>query len=115
MLISLDNLQIGARFLQKLPSFLRHPLRLDEARAILRGRLERREADFLALVHGTIYANPASPYRRLLAMAGGEYGDLERLVQTDGLARSEDMNSEGGFAPRPNLPPETGGAGEAGA
>ena len=85
MLISLDNLQIGARFLQKLPSFLRHPLRLDEARAILRGRLERREADFLALVHGTIYANPASPYRQLLAMAGCEYGDLERLVQTDGL------------------------------
>jgi hypothetical protein len=32
-----------------------------------------------------VYANPASPYRELLRLAGCEYGDLERLIARDGL------------------------------
>lgn len=75
----------AARFLRKLPGFLRSPLSFDEAHAILRRRLERRHADFLELVRGAIYAVEQNPYRQLLRLAGCEYGDLERLVQGEGL------------------------------
>jgi len=85
MRLSLGDVLIGARFLRKLPSFLRDPLTIDEARVILRARLERRETAFLALVRRGIYENRASPYRPLLAHAGCEYGDLERSVTRDGV------------------------------
>lgn len=80
-----DDLVAGAGFLWRLPAFLRHPVSLDEARAILHRRLERRAADFLGLAQRAIYGNPQSPYRQLLALAGCEYGDLERMVGQDGL------------------------------
>lgn len=76
---------MGARFLCKLPTFLRRPLSREEANAIQRRRLERLEVDFLVLVKQTIYENPASPYRQLLNLVGCEYGDLERLVSQGGV------------------------------
>ena len=81
---SLTDLQSGLRFLSGLPSYLRRPLGLGEARGALRGRFERRTADFLGLI-GSIYRQPASPYRQLLALAGCEQGDLERLVADEGV------------------------------
>ena len=63
----------GARFLGRLPPFLRRPVGLDEARAVLRRRLERREADFLGFVDAAVYRQPASPYRELLRWAGTGY------------------------------------------
>lgn len=73
-----------ARLVARLPGFLRHRLSVEEARAIMARRLANREADFLWLVRQGVYARPASPYRRLLELAGCEYGDLERLVREDG-------------------------------
>jgi hypothetical protein len=81
----LDDLRIGAGFLARLPGYFRRPVGPTEARATLRRRMERREADFLAIVKRGVYDNPASPYRQLLALAGCEYGDLERLIGADGL------------------------------
>jgi hypothetical protein len=68
-----------------LPGYLRNPLRPDEARALLGAWAERREADFLGLIQAVIYANPDNPYRRLLALAGCEAGDFERLVRQEGI------------------------------
>jgi hypothetical protein len=65
-LISIEDRIIGARSLWRLPSCLRHPVGPEGAGPILRQRLERREADFLAL-------------------AGCEYGDLERIVGQEGV------------------------------
>jgi hypothetical protein len=76
---------LGARFLAKLPAFLRSPIGVAEAEAILRRRHAERETDFLALARRAVYGHPASPYRRLLKRAGCEYGDLERLVRDEGL------------------------------
>ena len=76
---------LGAHLLRELPAFLRRPLDLAEARAIVRQRLAHRGTDFLTLVRREIYGNPRSPYRPLLAHAACEYRDLEHLVQTDGL------------------------------
>ena len=83
--ISIEDVSTGARFLWRLPGFLRHPVSLKEAQSTLRRRLEHREADFLALARGAIYGQDTSPYRVLLRLAGCEYGDLERLVGHDGV------------------------------
>jgi hypothetical protein len=82
-----EDLALGARFLWRLRSFLRHPVSTQQARSILRRRLEWREADFLTLVRQAVYsrAGRSSPYRKLLELAGCEYGDLEQLVRHDGL------------------------------
>ena len=76
---------VGARFLSRLPRFLRSPIRPAEAEAILRRRLANRPTDFLSIVRRAVYGHPESPYRALLRHAGCEYGDLERLVRTHGL------------------------------
>lgn len=76
---------MGARLVGGLRAYLRSPLTFSEARAILRRRLENREADFLSLAERAIFANPRSPYRALLRLAGCEYGDLERLVRREGV------------------------------
>lgn len=81
----LDDLLLGFRLIHGLPAYLRQPLQPDEARAILRRRFERREADFLHLARQAIFANRTSPYRSLLRQVGCELGDLERLVGHDGV------------------------------
>lgn len=83
--ISLENVIVGTRFLSRLPSFLRRPTSSQEARAILHRRFEQREENFLAIVKRTVYGHAASPYRQLLKLAGCEYGDLERLVNQEGV------------------------------
>jgi hypothetical protein len=83
-MLDVADLRAGVRLLRRLPAFLRNPITAEEARATLHDRLERREADFLALIRRLIYGHAASPYRALLRMAGCDYGDLERLVRADG-------------------------------
>jgi hypothetical protein len=83
--VSREDLASGLRLLWSLPPFLRQPIKPDEARAVLRLRLARREADFLELVHRTVFQNESSSYRELLKWAGCEWGDLERLVRQDGV------------------------------
>jgi hypothetical protein len=83
--LALADLRVAARFLRRLPSHLRQPIDHAAAAAVLRRRLEQREADFLRLVEHAVYGDAASPYRALLAHAGCEPGDLARLVRTEGL------------------------------
>lgn len=80
-----NDMVMGMRLLVRLPGYLRHPLTIAEAQAILRERLERREDDFLDLARRAIFANQESPYCSLLSHAGCDYGDLERQVRQDGL------------------------------
>jgi hypothetical protein len=79
------DLVSAGRFLVNLPKVLRHPITSKEAHATLRDQLQSREANFLTHARDAIYQNHASPYRRLLKVAGCEYGDLERLVRKEGL------------------------------
>jgi len=77
---------VGARFVASLPRYLRYRIDVEQARAILEGRRRRREADFLGFARAAIYGGDAqNPYRRLLEIAGCEYGDLEALVAREGL------------------------------
>lgn len=82
---SFGEVVTGTRFLVRLPTFLRRQITVDEARRIVRQRLERRETAFLELARRAIFAHPDSPYHRLLRLAGCEYGDLVRLVTETGL------------------------------
>ena len=81
----LADAALGARFLARLPAFLRSPIGAAEARTILQRRHAERDTDFLTLVRRLVYGHPASPYGALLRHAGCEYGDLERMVSRDGL------------------------------
>lgn len=83
--LSLTDLRLAVRFLRRVPAHLRRPLTVDHAASMVRERLARREADFLDLITRTVYADPESPYRHLLALAGCERGDLEGLVREDGV------------------------------
>jgi hypothetical protein len=80
-----STLRMYARFATGLPRHLRRRITLDEARAIVAGRLARREENFLHLVERAIWARPASPYRWLLGQARVEPGDLASTVRRDGL------------------------------
>ena len=57
----------------------------EAARVRFRERIEHRTDNFLELARTSIFPLAESPYRRLLDHAGGELGDVERLVEGDGL------------------------------
>ena len=62
----------------------RTPALGDYANVIRRG-VENRETNFLALVRHAVYANPASPYRRMFELAQCGYEDLEQAVRRGGI------------------------------
>jgi len=75
-------------FVAGIPGLLRRPLTLDDTLRIVRDRLARREENFLLTAEELIYANPRSPFRRLLELAGCELGDLRVMVRADGIERA---------------------------
>jgi hypothetical protein len=73
------------RLLAGLPGLVDQPVRAAWARAVLRSRLETRQADLLTLLRRAVFARPESPYHRLFTLAGCEYPDVERLVRREGV------------------------------
>jgi hypothetical protein len=71
-----------------LRSVLRTRVTVDGAKELVRRRLGERETNFLTTARATIFANPASPYRPLFALAGCEFGDLQQMVRARGLETS---------------------------
>jgi hypothetical protein len=76
---------LGVRLVGKLATSLKKTIRPDQARDIIRQRLEQREDDFTELVKKCIYDQPESPYLKLLNHAGCEYEDFKHLVHKEGL------------------------------
>ncbi|HEY5595928.1 MAG TPA: hypothetical protein VIL47_01520 [Candidatus Bipolaricaulota bacterium] len=81
----LTSVQKYWRFAWALRDFLRHPITLEQAKAIVRQRMAQREENFLSLVERAIYHNPRSPYLPLLKLAHCELGDLQRSVRSKEL------------------------------
>ncbi|MEW5915346.1 MAG: hypothetical protein AB1762_03030 [Gemmatimonadota bacterium] len=73
-----------AGFLRRLPAFLRQRLSVDAARAVIHQRLEQRDANFLASLERGVFRNPASPYLKLMAIAGCTADDVRQLVAKHG-------------------------------
>lgn len=84
------------RFVRGLPRFLGSPLSPEDCRAIVEASLRERERNFLRLVQRAIYGAPHSPYRKLLQWAGVDYGDLERMVLSDGIESALEKLFEAG-------------------
>jgi hypothetical protein len=76
------------RFAVGLPSFLRHPISLADAEALVRRGMERREDNFLLLLERGVFARPGSPYARLMRLARCEMGDVRDMVKRRGLESS---------------------------
>jgi len=81
----LDDLKMYVRFAWGLKSFLRHRISLEEAKEIVKKRLEDRETNFLRLVRKGIFGYPKSPYLPLMKLAQCEMGDIENMVKDRGL------------------------------
>ena len=73
------------RFAAGLARFLRTPLTASASHDLIARNLAARQANFLSIVEHAVYQRPHSPYRRLLAHAGIERGDLRAMVAADGL------------------------------
>lgn len=74
-----------ARFPFALRRFLKQRITLEDARRIVRERLDQREANLVRTVTLAVYGHPASPYLALLKHAGCELGDFRALVTTHGV------------------------------
>ena len=81
----LADMKMYARFGWGLRGFLRHTITLEEAKAIVRRRMEERETNFLRLVERGIFGYPRSPYLPLLKLAQVELGDIQNMVRDKGL------------------------------
>lgn len=58
----LADLKMYGRFAWRLRGFLRHTVSLEEARAIVRRRMEEREANFMRLGERGIFGYPRAPW-----------------------------------------------------
>jgi hypothetical protein len=74
-----------ARFPVALRRFLREPLTLPRAQAVVRARMQNRDETFLRVVERSVYGHPGSPYLALLKHARCELGDLRALVKAKGV------------------------------
>ena len=81
----LSDLKMYGRFAWGLRGFLKHTITLDEAKAIIKKRMEEREINFLRLVRKGIFGYPKSPYLPLMKLAQCRMGDIENTVKTKGL------------------------------
>ncbi len=82
--LSGDDLRVGLRFLAALPRFLRTPLSIDQARAIVRERFAQRDQQFLDRLADACGGRD-SPYAKLLAHAGVRFDDIRELVAREGV------------------------------
>ncbi len=81
----LADMKMYARFAWGLRGFLRHTITLEEAKAIVRERLEKRDENFLRLIEKGVFGYPRSPYLPLLKLAQVELGDIQNMVRDKGL------------------------------
>jgi hypothetical protein len=83
-----SDLKMFSRFARGLKSYLSHHITMEEAEAIVRERIGRREENFLRLVEKGIYGYRKSPYLPLLRMARVEIEDIRDMVQKQGLEKT---------------------------
>jgi hypothetical protein len=73
------------RFAAGLKPFLREPVSAGAAKAIVRQNMRSRGTAFLSKLEHAVFANPSSPYLRLMRGAGCERRDIQQLVEREGV------------------------------
>ena len=87
-----------AGLIGSLPGFFRATITGNQAREQIRRLLDNRNEAFLGLIRHRVYANPTSPYLRLLKFVGCEFADLRSHVLREGLERTlEQLAAEGAY------------------
>lgn len=81
----LDDARMFLRFAGGLHRFLSTPLSWDDCRRMLEELKRERDRTFLLVMERAVYTRPESPYRKLLAWAGVELGDLRTMVAQEGV------------------------------
>ena len=87
-----DLKKLDPREILALPSAVRavlaEPISIRQAEEEVKKRLQTRAQSFLEFARTQVYEKPANPYRKLLRIAGCDYPDLEREVQTQGVEQA---------------------------
>lgn len=86
-----------ARFGLGLKAFLREPISVEVAKAVIRRRVQARDRAFLDVVEHAVFANRRSPYLKLFHAAGCELGDVRTLVKKDGVEGTLQKLRDGGI------------------
>lgn len=81
----LDDLKMFTRYAWGLNSYFRSTLTPEQCHRMLLTHLQNREESFLPILERGIYANPRSPYRKLLLHAGVEFADVVSLARQWGV------------------------------
>jgi hypothetical protein len=81
----LNRIGASVRYAAGLKHILRDPITLDEAREAIAARMADREETFLDTLERGVYAQPTSPYRKLLDNARLTLEDVRGLVRERGL------------------------------
>ena len=87
-MVTLYSILTYCRFAWGLREFLKEPITLEQSRQVIKQRLAEREDNLLSIVKKAIYEHKASPYLKLLRLAGCEYGDFEKIVRSEGVEAS---------------------------
>ena len=85
MLTLLATAKAYINFARELRGFLRNPITVDDARAIIANQLQNREENFLKTLQTNVFDHPPSPYRRLFDAANITHTDVARMVGQAGL------------------------------
>jgi hypothetical protein len=93
----LSDLYGLGRFALGVRAFARNSLTRDQALALVRRGMERREATLVAKVERAIFRSPRSPYLKLFRRAGVELGDVARLVRERGVEGTLEALREAGI------------------
>ncbi len=80
-----DDIRMYARFARGLSAFLKNPLTINEARAIIQKRMDEREKNFLRILERGVFGYERSPFLPLLKRAGCTLGDIRQMVAARGL------------------------------
>ena len=81
----LNGLKMFARYAWGLKSFFGHTLSPEQCHIMLTRQLESRDESFLRILNRGVYANPKSPYRKILIHEGIEFTDVLGLVRQHGV------------------------------
>jgi hypothetical protein len=92
----IDDLKMFFRYFSGLRRYLRHPLSPEECRQKIVGQLQDRSESFLRVIERGIYANPRSPYVKLLKHAGIDFTTIAALVRRDGVESTLDKLYDAG-------------------
>jgi len=61
------------------------PISLEQSKEVIATRFYNRKKNFLSLIEKGVYQNPRSPFFKLLKVADCEFGDIESMVNQDGI------------------------------